>query len=529
MKRIVRRAASLALSTALVLSLAGCGHQSNTFTWQVENTPDNLDPQLAASSENRIAVTHLYSGLFRLGPDGEVHNACAREYTVSPDGRTYTFILQEGMTYSTTKGKSTDYQVTAEDFVFGLRRTFLPETRSPYAAELSNIEGSRAVLNGGDPDKLGVRALDEHTLEIRLSSPDDDFLRKLCLPGAMPCDEQFFTETSGAYGLTKENTITNGSFYLYSWTGSGLFLRREPSGDLVDNLRLVLAGEDEDKDKTPPSPAQLVADGKCHAAVADGSMDPAAEGLTRLPYTATTWTLVFNTQQAPFSSRALRAAMAQVAWDTPLTLPAGCTPADGLLPPQMGLGSTSLPDLGDPAQLFHLGLEESGLSNLTGMSILVPEGAGQLFSPLNQEWQKQLQAFFSVKEFPLDTLRRWVDGTMPLGDIRRMEQQHGQWAVALLPVTSVSADPASMLRQFDDGLGGWSDSTYHAGLDAMLKMPSGAARTRSARQLERILLEQCPAVPLFFQSGALLVDPSVSGLVFDPFGPLLDLTFAVKK
>ena len=210
-----------------------------------------------------------------------------------------------------------------------------------------------------------------------------------------------------------------------------------------------------------------------------------------------------------------------------LPLPAGCTPAQRLLPPQMGLGENQpLPALGDAAQLYHQGLAQIGRANLTGLTVLVPEGYSQMFGVLNQEWQKQLQAFFSVKELPLDTLLRWVGRTMPLGDIRRMEQQHGQWAVALLPVTSASADPAALLDQFDDGLGGWEDGIYHRSLKQLMKMPSGNARDRAALALEDQLLRDCPAVPLFYQSNALLVDPGVQGLVFDPFGPMLDLTFA---
>ena len=534
MKKVFRSAAALSLAAVLALSFTGCGHNSNSFTWRVSQTPDNLDPQLAATSINRMAVTHLYSGLFRMGPDGQLNNECAESYTVSPDGLTYTFIIKEDLFYQTTKGKPTEYAVTAEDFVFGLQRVFLPETGSPYASELGNIAGSDAVLQGGDPDQLGVHALDSHTLEIRLTSPDDEFLKKLCLPGAMPCDEEFFTSTGGAYGLTRKDTISNGSFYLYSWTDSGLFLRRDPGSHLVDNLRLVLpseddpkSGDDEAESQTMP-PEEQVAEGSCDAAIAAGTSFDTEEALTQLPFTSTTWALVYNTQGV-FASQALRAALTQIAWNTDLALPEGCTRADSMLPPAMGLGSCGLPGLGDPHGLYQQGLAEAGKTTLTGLTVLVPEGAEQLIAPLNQEWQKQLQAFFSVKELPLPLLQGWVSGSMAPGDIERLERQHGRWAVALLPISPVSMDPVSMLDQFDDKLGSWQNDEYHRGLQALASMPSGDTRRNAALRLEKNLLQQVPAAPLFFQSHALLVNPEIEGIVFEPFGPLLDLTYATRK
>lgn len=535
MKHLIHAAAAAGLCAALLFSLTGCGHSSNTFTWGVDETPNNLDPQLAVTSANRIAVTHLYSGLFRLGPDGQVNKECAQDYTISPDGLTYTFTLKEGLVYHTTKGRETPYTVTAEDFVFGLQRVFLPETRSPYAAELGNIQGSDVVLNGGSRDALAVKALDDLTLEIRLQAPDEDFLKKLCLPGAMPCDQEFFESTGGAYGLTKANTISNGSFYLYNWTEGGLFLRRPAQDHLVDNLRLVAPADDsapasssEEEEKVQDSPAKMVLDGKWQAALAEGDGGEEADGLIRLPYTSTTWTLVFNSS-GPFASRDLRAALAQVAWNEQTFSMAGAIPATGLFPPALELNGSGLPHLGEPSELYHRGLEQSGKSNLTGMTILVPPECESLFSSLNQEWQRQLQVYFSIKEVPLSTLQDWLSGRLSAGEVQQLEQKNGPWAVALLPVAPTSADPASLLYQFDGSLGNWQDSEFHNGLTKLTQMPSGPARREEALRLEQRLLEQSVAVPLFYQSNALLVSPEIQGLVFDPFGPLLDLTYATKK
>lgn len=80
----------------------------------------------------------------------------------------------------------------AEDFVFAFRRIFHAETASPYAVEFSAIQNSAAVLAGlADESSLGVSANGPLTLVFRLSERDDNFLAKLAMPGAAPCDEAF--------------------------------------------------------------------------------------------------------------------------------------------------------------------------------------------------------------------------------------------------------------------------------------------------------------------------------------------------
>lgn len=113
-------------------------------------------------------------------------------WTVSPDGLTYTFTLKDGLTYAAAKGAATEYAITAEDFVFAFRRIFRAATASPYAVEFSAIQNSAAVLAGqADESSLGVSANGALTVVFRLSERDDNFLAKLALPGASPCDETF--------------------------------------------------------------------------------------------------------------------------------------------------------------------------------------------------------------------------------------------------------------------------------------------------------------------------------------------------
>lgn len=171
--------------------------------------------------------------------------------------------------------------------MFAFRRMFRADTASPYAVEFSAIENSAAVLAGQLPETaLGRSGAGDATLVFCLSEPDENFLSKLTLPGAMPCDEDFFNNTRGTYGLSAASTLSSGSFYLYNWTASGLFLRREPSGNRIDSLRLV-----QNTGASGQSAAQLIANEKCSAALDETGE---ATSLQSISYSDTTWSLLFN-------------------------------------------------------------------------------------------------------------------------------------------------------------------------------------------------------------------------------------------
>ena len=219
LKHSLIRFSAVVLTIAFVFALTGCGSGSNSFTWFVDSIPANLDPQVASASADVIACENLYSGLVRKDPSGKYEPALCERWEKSSDGLTYTFYLKDGLTYTAAKGNATDYAITAEDFVFAFRRLFRAETNSPYAVEFAALENSAAVLAGQMPESaLGVTASGPLTLVFHLSSADDNFLEKLTLPGAMPCDEEFFNSTRGTYGLNASSTLSSGSFYIYNWT-----------------------------------------------------------------------------------------------------------------------------------------------------------------------------------------------------------------------------------------------------------------------------------------------------------------------
>lgn len=516
----MKRFFSILLLLSLCLALAGCGNSgTNSFTWYVDAIPANLDPQVASSSQDVTACTNLYAGLVRKDADGEVAPALCERYTVSPDGLTYTFTLPQGLVYRARRGVETEYAITAEDFVFAFRRIYAAETGSPYADDFTAISNSTAVLNGSAaPESLGVTAPDEYTVQFTLSQPDEAFLQKLCLPGAAPCDEAFFESTGGTYGLTMASSLASGSFYIQNWTASGLFLRRAAEGDAIDSLRLV-----QNTGYTGLSAVELVEGGYCSAALDDGYT---ATTLPTVQYSDTTWCLLFNQDNAALAHRDLRAALAAAAYGADLAGQAGSQygAVEGLIPAGVTVdrldyrqdAGDALPDLGSGKELYAAALAAGAAPTQAKLTLLVPEGSeiSALAQTLNAAWQKEFSLFLSIETVPTDELQSRLSS--------------GKFTLALAPLQMSKNDPLSLLSRFETGgFTGYASGEYTL-LCRRAAAASGSTRLELCAQAEALLLNDCAAAPLFGQNRQLVVAPGVTGLRFDPYGPVLDLTWAER-
>lgn len=523
MKHILRYTAAV-LAAAFFFALTGCSGSSNapSFTWFVDTIPSNLDPQVASAASDVIACENLYSGLVRKNADGEILPDLAESWTVSPDGLTYTFQIKDGLTYSAVKGASTDYAITAEDFVFAFRRIFQAQTNSPYAVEFSAIQNSAAVLDGtSDPSTLGVSMSGPLTLVFRLSTPDDNFLSKLVLPGAMPCDEEFFDSTRGTYGLTAKTTLSSGSFYLYNWTANGLFLRRDVSAPQIGSLRLV-----QNTSSSGKSAAQLIADEKCSAALDDTGETTSLQSVS---YSDTTWALLFNSAEGSvFENQELRQALAGIARENADVPASGLyTAADGLVPSGLTVdgidyrktAGNPLPSIADPRALYLSARQGMSSSDFSGVTVLLPKEAGltELAEQINGAWQKDCSLFFSIEEVPQEEFDQRIAS--------------GNYTIALAPIQAEGGSVYQMLSQFSaegGGLTGYNDPLYSQLLDESTQQ-TGRARCGLLSQCEHQLLQSCTVVPLLNQQKRLLIADGITGLVFDPFIPVLDLTYAAKS
>jgi oligopeptide transport system substrate-binding protein len=221
----------LFLAFLVLLGCVSCGgNESNrahegspqtlVLTRSLGGQPGSLDPQLAEDAFSYDVLRDLYEGLTASSPEGQVIPAAATAWRVSEDGKNYVFDLRREARWSNGD------PVTAANFVDGFRRALDPDTGSGAADLLRAIENAPAILQGKLPvDRLGVHALDDWTLEIRLSHAVPYFPDILTNTVASPLHPSSVKKSGGF--SRPGSTVSNGPYSLSAFApGANLVLKR---------------------------------------------------------------------------------------------------------------------------------------------------------------------------------------------------------------------------------------------------------------------------------------------------------------
>lgn len=238
---------SVFLSLLFILTATGCkkDYKKSYVYFELGEKPTTLDAQTASNDSELLIVRNIYEGLLRKNKNGDIVCGVAKDY--NKNGLTYTFNLRENANWSNGD------KLTANDFVYALRRAVSPETKAPFAGRLFCIKNAREIYNGkADLTSLGVNANDEHTLIIELCCEDKDFENTLTTSVCMPCNEKFFKSCIGKYGLKNEYTLSNGSYSITKWNkddfGIRLYKNKEYNGDFSPlNSAVFLSCREDEK------------------------------------------------------------------------------------------------------------------------------------------------------------------------------------------------------------------------------------------------------------------------------------------
>lgn len=220
MNHSIRRAtAGLMLSTALVAAplaaqeTAPTGDalaEDQTLTIRMLDEQSSLDPQLIEDVSGSDISRQLFEGLMNQDENGELEPGVAESYDVSEDGMTYTFHLREDAKWSNGD------PVTAGDFVFAWQRAASPELASEYQwfIGLMSIVNADAVIAGEMPvEELGVTAVDDRTLEVKLSAPLPYFPQMTTHTTTFPAPRAVIEEFGDAW-TQPGNIVSNGAYVL---------------------------------------------------------------------------------------------------------------------------------------------------------------------------------------------------------------------------------------------------------------------------------------------------------------------------
>lgn len=205
----------------------------NTY---LASDPTTLDVSLRSDSYSSTIITNVMEGLIRL----EDRNG---EYFMAPGDAQSWKSNEEGTVWTFTLGDnkwSDGEPVTAQQYVYSLQRSADPATGCPNGWFLSPVLNYEAISKGEmAPSELGVKAVDEKTLEITLTSAMPAFLEMCNSTIYYPQREDKMKEWGEKYGTEAEYTVYNGPFVLESWThNSSLVLKKNPNYWNADSVKL---------------------------------------------------------------------------------------------------------------------------------------------------------------------------------------------------------------------------------------------------------------------------------------------------
>lgn len=487
-----------------------------------------LDSALSNDTPSSDMDGQIFEGLYRVTTGTEVELGQAEKVEISDDGLVYTFTLREGLVWSNGT------PITAEDFLYTYQRLVSPDSQNTSSSV--EIFKNAAKIRKGEMDvsELGVKALDEKTLEITLEYPNPYLPKILTGTRFLPVSKEFVEEKGDAYGTSADNIVTNGPFTISDWTGTELewTLKRNENYWDADNVYLdeVLVSVV----KETGTGADLYDAGEIDYAILSDSFVgqyEGSEGFNTLPR-ATLGYIMFNDTKEPTNNVALRRAVSQ-AFDKELyadsVIQDGSTPLDGFVSAGVVFNEDDvdyreaagpvLPYNVEQAQKdweqakAELGVEELSLELLVSDVDL----SGRTAEYLQDQIQQNLPGLtITIRSVPLQNrleIQRNLD----------YDFYYGTWAPGY-------PDALNFVEQLVTG-GGINFAKYsNEEVDKLVNQVrtefanDPKARTEALMKAERIFVEEDAIASALYQvSTSYLLSPDVKNFEILPFGRTINL------
>ncbi len=475
--------------------------------------PQTLDPHLAEGRPAAQILRDLFEGLTAESPDGRIIPGAAIRWNISRDGKTYTFYLRRDALWSNGD------PVTAQDFVYGLRRSADPATASKYAQVLLPIENAPEVISGDLPtSELGVFAMDEFTLQISMRDPTPYFLALLSHSSTYPVHQPSVEEHGSAFSRPG-NLVSNGAYVLSEWViRSRIVLVKNENYWDADKVVLETVNYYPFEDQS--TALKRFRAGKLHwtSEVPNNQFKwlqkHYTDELVISPWLGSYY-FGFNLEREPFiENRGLRMAL-MLALDRDLLTEKvtqfGELPSFTLVPPGIRDYISPLPEWAEWTQ-EEREAEALRLYEMAGYSE---------DNPL--EFEIRYTGGENNKKMALAAASLWkqvlgVQATL-LNEEQKVFLQNRQQKI-LTQVFQAGwisdyADPYSFLNLFRSGHGlndyGYSNSLYDALLDEVAAERIPSIRRRLMFETERLLLSDVPFVPLYTYVTKRMVNPRLLG------------------
>ncbi len=494
---------------------SGSGKAGKTLTLHRGNSaePLTLDPQLASGTWENNIIGDMFIGLLTENAAGKPVPGMATGWTTSEDGLTWTFTLRDAKW-------SDGVPVTADDFVYSFRRLLDPATLAQYASLQYVIKNAEKVNSGElPPEALGVRAIDPHTLEIKLEYPAPYFLGLLTHYTAMPVPAHVVRE-KGKDWIKPENVQVNGPFKLTEWRSNDyVHIVKNPSfydaADVcLDDIYYYAITDNNTAERQ-------VREGKL-----DINNDFPGQKLEFLnkqlpgyvhihPYLGTTY-YAFNTRRKPFDDARVRNALAMALdrdFMTDKILKSGQIPAYSLVPP----GVNNYPK-GGRAKWAGLSLDER---RAKARALLMEAGFGP-DHPLEFEFTYRNTGdnprVAPAVQSDWSQIAPWVRPTITgvetqihYDNLRTGDFEVGDagWIADYNDAQNFLYLLLTKTKQMNYGR--YSNPEFDALVDQSNHELDMQKRAAIMRHAEQVMLDDMPIIPMWYLVNKALVNPRVTG------------------
>ena len=199
-------------ATSTTASSESTGDAAQELTFVLNNIPDGLDPSVTNNSFAQYVLINCFEGLVTYDSTGTLVPGNAESWDISDDGLTYTFHLRDGLKWSDGS------DLTAEDYVYTIQRVLTPATAAQYVSMATDyIKNAQEYYDGtATADDLGVKALDDKTLEITLIQPTSYFIDILSMWTFSPVQKATVEANGDKWSTEADTYICNGPFKIAS-------------------------------------------------------------------------------------------------------------------------------------------------------------------------------------------------------------------------------------------------------------------------------------------------------------------------
>jgi oligopeptide transport system substrate-binding protein len=509
------------LLTAALWANAGCfrhgsavdrGNRDSVLHRSIGPEIPDVDPHLATSFSEYSVISALFEGLVSEDPT-DLHPVAgvAETWEISSDALTYTFHLRPEAKWSNGDA------VTAQDFAQSFQRMLTGSLGADYASVLYVLQNAEPFHKGtlSDFSKVGVAAVDSHTLRLTLEHPTPQFLQILNQPAFFPIPLATIQKYGSAYQrgnlwTRTGNFVGNGPFVLTEWkSGQKIVAKKSPTYWDAERVRLneidFYSFDSRDAEERAFRSGQLhltdaVTPSKIQAYQRDNSP------LLRIdPYLGTEFYRI-NINRPFLNDRRVRRALALSVDRERLVnaiLHGGQQPATAFTPPGTDGYSANTTLSFDPEAARKL-LAEAGYPNGKGtppVEILfnTSESHRAIAEAIQEMWRRELGLDVRLlnQEFKSTVAAR----------------RAGDFAVMRSVWIADYVSPASFLEVWESGSGnnytGWKNATYDQLLFEAARTLDPTAQRNLYRRAESLLLDDAPIIPIYHYTHVFLIQPSV--------------------